>query len=331
MRFFTALLSLSTLTATTAWTTASSNKDIRSRSVVLGMGSRGAQKAAKRQAWAEKRGFVDVDDSSSAAAAADPSGLCTIIGGGRIGSLLEKGGESLLLKRGDSISAENEGTPILIATRNDSLEKIIEECPENRLKDLVFMQNGYLDGFLAEKGLADNTQALLYLSVPAMGVDAVDGITSVNPEGLTAATGVHAQALADRLAALGLKCNVVTPADYRPAMFEKLIWISTYMLVGTAKECKSVGEAGSDHTELVETVVNELVAAVSAKEGIVFPEGTMPRLAAYTDVVANFPCAVKEFEWRNEYFYKLGDDSCPTHNGLLRECKEKGFLGFELN
>eukprot|EP00552_Chaetoceros_brevis_P003009 CAMPEP_0197741444 /NCGR_PEP_ID=MMETSP1435-20131217/27672_1 /TAXON_ID=426625 /ORGANISM="Chaetoceros brevis, Strain CCMP164" /LENGTH=103 /DNA_ID=CAMNT_0043331555 /DNA_START=1 /DNA_END=312 /DNA_ORIENTATION=- len=101
------------------------------------------------------------------------------------------------------------------------------------------------------------------------------------------------------------------------------------MLVGTAKECKSVGQAGADHTELVETVVNELVAAVSEKEGIKFSEGSMARLAAYTDVVADFPCAVKEFEWRNEYFYKLGDEACPTHNGLLRECKEKGLLGFE--
>jgi hypothetical protein len=46
--------------------------------------------------------------------------------------------------------------------------------------------------------------------------------------------------------------------------------------------------------------------------------------------VTSFPCAVKEFEWRNSYFFKLGDDACPAHNELLRECKEKGLLGFEL-
>ena len=108
-------------------------------------------------------------------------------------------------------------------------------------------------------------------------------------------------------------------------------WISTYMLVGTAKECTSVGQAGADHADLVQSVVSELCVAVSAKEDITFAEGSMERLAAYTDVVADFPCAVKEFEWRNEYFYKLGDDACPIHNGLLRECKEKGFLGFELS
>merc|ERR1712032_1330397 len=160
------------------------------------------------------------------------------------------------------------------------------------------------------------------MGVTKKGVDAVDGITSVNPEGLTTATGLHAQTFADRLNSLELKCNVVTPEEYRPAMFEKLIWISTYMLVGTARECKSVGEAASEHKELVEAVIRELVAAVSAAEGITFQEGTIPRLAAYTDVVADFPCGVKEFEWRNQYFYNLGDDACPTHNGLLRECAE---------
>ena len=77
----------------------------------------------------------------------------------------------------------------------------------------------------------------------------------------------------------------------------------------------SVGQAGADHKQLVEDIISELVAAVSAKEGIAFQSGTIERLAAYTDVVTDFPCGVKEFEWRNQYFYDLGDDACPLHNG----------------
>ena len=144
-----------------------------------------------------------------------------MIGKGRIGSLFE-GDDATFVGRDGSINPDASG-PILVATRNDALEGIVERCPENRRKDLVFLQNGYLDNFLESKGLLDNTQVLLYLSVPAKGVEPVDGITSVNPEGLTAATGVHAQAFADRLAALNLKCKVVTPEEYRPAMFEKLM------------------------------------------------------------------------------------------------------------
>lgn len=102
------------------------------------------------------------------------------------------------------------------------------------------------------------------------------------------------------------------------------------MLVGTAKGCSSVGEAGTTFKDLVESVIIELVDAVSKTEGVAFEDGTVERLAAYTDVVTDFPCAVKEFEWRNQYFYNLGDSIVPIHNGLLRECAEKGALGFEL-
>lgn len=300
------------------------------------MGSKGASKWGKKKSWLESRG-IDLETGVSTATAVKESsdsdgGFCTVVGGGRIGSMLTSAAaSSLLLKRGDVIPEDSgEGSPILLATRNDALDGIVEACPEHRRKDLVFLQNGYLDDFLSEKGLSDNTQVLLFVSVTALGAEPIDGITTVNPEGLTTATGVHAEAFANRLASLELKCNVVSAEEYRPAMFEKLIWISTYMLVGAAKECASVGQAGSEHKELVEAVINELAAAVSAKEGISFQTGIIERLAAYTDVVADFPAAVKEFQWRNQYFYNLGDETCPIHNGLLRDCKEKGVLSFEL-
>lgn len=107
-----------------------------------------------------------------------------VIGGGRIGSLISN--DAKLIKREDSIAESidpNGEGPIFIATRNDVLGSIVDECPPSRRKDLVFLQNGYLDNFLESKGLLSNTQALLYLSVPAKGVDPVDGITSKNPEG----------------------------------------------------------------------------------------------------------------------------------------------------
>mmetsp|Transcript_35980 Transcript_35980/g.102451 ORF Transcript_35980/g.102451 Transcript_35980/m.102451 type:complete len:327 (+) Transcript_35980:87-1067(+) len=323
---FAATLVLSLCAATQAWL-AQSSLPVSRNSVIL-MGSRSASKWEKKQDLLDKRGLA-----GSAAATSDDGGssapFAAIVGSGRIGGTLAKAGNCVVLGRVDTIDPDGEG-PILIATRNDALDGIVEKCPENRRKDLVFMQNGYLDEFLESKGLLDNTQVLLYLSVTALGAEPVDGVTSVNPEGLTAATGVHAQAFADRVAALNLKCNVVSPQDYRPAMFEKLMWISTYMLVGAAKGCKSVGEAGSEHGDLVEKIVNELIAAVSEKEGISFPAGTMARLAAYTDVVADFPCGVKEFEWRNKYFYDLGDEKVPTHNALLKECAAGGLLSFEL-
>jgi hypothetical protein len=290
------------------------------------MGSRGATKWERKKEWLEKRGH---GGSVTEYGETPVVPFAAIVGGGRIGGTLAKAGNCIVLGRDDKIDVDGEG-PILIATRNDALDGIVDKCPENRRKDLVFMQNGYLDDFLASKGLLDNTQVLLYLSVASKDSEPVDGVTSVMPQGMTAAMGEWAQAFADRLDCLDLKCNVVDKAEYRAAMFEKLMWISTYMLVGAAKGCSTVGEAGSEHGDVVEQVINELVAAVSAKEGISFPDGTLDRLKAYTDVVADFPCAVKEFEWRNKYFWDLGDEAVPTHNALLKECAGNGVLGFDL-
>jgi hypothetical protein len=187
------------------------------------MASKGATKWARKKEWLEKRGFSAEVSSVQESDIASQSGPCVeIIGSGRIGGLLSEGGPSRVIGRRDSIDADGSG-PILVTTRNDALDGIVEKCPENRRKDLVFMQNGYLDDFLQSKALLDNTQVLLFLSVTAKGVDPIDGVTSKNPEGLTAATGEHAQAFADRLKALGLKCNVISPEQYRPAMFEKLM------------------------------------------------------------------------------------------------------------
>ena len=210
------LLLVACTVATDAWAPAAPGRSI---STVL-MASKGAKKWDRKKAWLAKRGFSDEPTPDGVAVATKIP--MTIVGSGRIGGLLAEGGKSIVVGREDSIDAEGSG-PILVTTRNDALESIVEKCPENRRKDLVFMQNGYLDDFLQAKGLMDNTQVLLFLSVTAKGADPIDGVTKANPEGLTAATGEHAQAFADRLAALDLKCNVITPEEYRPAMFEKLM------------------------------------------------------------------------------------------------------------
>ena len=49
----------------------------------------------------------------------------------------------------------------------------------------------------------------MYFAVAKKGDPPTDGKTDVNPEGLTAAFGKHAQAVADRLAIGGLSCKVL--------------------------------------------------------------------------------------------------------------------------
>ena len=49
---------------------------------------------------------------------------------------------------------------------------------------------------------------LVYFAVAKMGDTPLDGKTELNPEGLTAATGKHAKALADLFAKGDLSCKV---------------------------------------------------------------------------------------------------------------------------
>lgn len=78
----------------------------------------------------------------------------------------------------------------------------------NDVADLVFFQNGMLEPWFQSKGLGVADQVLAYFAVAKLGEPPTDGKTDTNPEGLTAAYGKWASAVASRLHAGGLSCKV---------------------------------------------------------------------------------------------------------------------------
>lgn len=151
-----------------------------------------------------------------------------IVGGGRIGNFLyESNGKKdvLLSSREDSIPSESSG-PIYVCTRNNDLDQIIDKTPVNRRKDLVFLQNGILTDYLQGKGLENNTQALIYFAISKKGEKPIDGITDLNPEGLTAVTGEWAEDFAQRMKQANLTCNVYDYKTWEAAMVCFLLLIS---------------------------------------------------------------------------------------------------------
>ena len=261
-----------------------------------------------------------------AAAAATGLAPATIIGAnGRIGDLLASlgGGRDKLIGREDPIPADGEG-PIFVCTRNDVLADIVEKTPESRREDLVFMQNGFLDDFLEEQGLLSNTQALIYFAVSKKGEAPIDGKTDLNPDGLTSVTGKWAAAFTERVEAAGLACFDVDAEAYRVAMFEKLIWIDAFMLVGALNGGITVGEVETKHRQEVTELIGELCSAVTLTTGAKFGPGCSERLCAYARSVAHFPTAIKECEWRNGFFWNISEnaeddgkpDPCPMHTAM---------------
>lgn len=202
---------------------------------------------------------------------------------------------------------------------------------------MVFIQNGMLQPWLAKRGIDTGdeaaTQVLVFFAVAAKGEPPVDGVTDTDPEGLTAAHGRHAEAFARRLRASGgLSCRVLASrAEFDAAALEKLVWISAFMLVGAKHGAGvSVGEVESKHAAEVSALILELSAG--GAEALALPAGAVPanvveKLRAYAVSVAHFPTAVKEFEWRNGWFWSLSEekkgrgeeDPFPTHSRLLKE------------
>ncbi|XP_015570884.2 uncharacterized protein LOC8280278 [Ricinus communis] len=253
-----------------------------------------------------------------------------IVGGGRVGRALQEmgNGQDLLVKRGEPVPLDFEG-PILVCTRNDDLEAVLEATPKSRWNDLVFFQNGMLEPWLESKGLEDADQVLAYFAVAKLGEPPIDGKTDTNPEGLTAAYGKWAAAVASRLHAGGLSCKILDKDAFQKQMLEKLIWIAAFMLVGARHPGATVGAVEKEYRSEVSSLIAELASAASAEKGIVFENGVEERLCAYSRAVAHFPTAVKEFKWRNGWFYSLSEkaiaegkpDPCPLHTAWLKELK----------
>jgi len=154
----------------------------------------------------------------------------------------------------------------------------------------------------------------------------MDGVTELDPDGLTTVYGVHAEPLSKIIQAGGLTCKVAEKKPFLTAMLEKLIWISAVMLVGV-EHGANVGEVESEHAKEVSDLMLELGRAGSQSLGVPVSENMVERLAAYSRAVASYPCAIKEFRWRNGWFHGLSQkavseglqDPCPMHTDLLKK------------
>ncbi|CAN6706767.1 unnamed protein product [Malus baccata var. baccata] len=199
---------------------------------------------------------------------------------------------------------------MLVCTVTD-VSKFIHTRSTSVLLHLVFFQNGKLEPWFGSKGLGDADQVLAYFAVSKLG----------EPP--------WASTVADRLHAGGLTCKVLNKEKFQKQMLENLIWISAFMLVGARHPGTTVGGVEKEYRSEVSSLIAELASAAAAEKGLVFEEAMEHRLCAYSCTVAHFPTAVKEFKWRNGWFYSLSEkaiaegkpDPCPLHTTWLKDLK----------
>lgn len=242
----------------------------------------------------------------------------TIVGAGRVGGALAARSPTpvdlVTRHAGDDALQGPAGRPIVVATGADDLEAVLARIPARRRPDLVFVQNGMLDPWLAERGLAGNGRALLYIAVPRRGA-------AIEPGGTSVFTGPHADALAAWFAAMALPAVVVSRADFSAAMLEKLIWNAAFGLLCERFACP-VGQVLDDHPDVFTALVRELAAVGRAALAVdLEPAPLGARLAAYSRAIPTYRGAVKDWPWRNGWFVVAAAARgvpTPTHDALLR-------------
>lgn len=229
----------------------------------------------------------------------------TIVGSGRLGKFLREQGDGtdLVLVRGQRIPEDAPG-PVYLCTRNKDLEQIVLDCPDSKRDDLVFIQNGMLEPFLRKFGLSNNTKANIYFAVSRIGADPVDGKTELNPEGLTSVCGKWEGAFQQRLHKVGLSCKILKERDFRRGQLEKLIWICAFNLIGAVHGGITMGEVAQKHENEVGDMIRELATMIRFSLTVGMMADIEERLLAYARSVKDFPTALKEFEWRNGFFYE---------------------------
>jgi hypothetical protein len=292
----------------------------------------------RMQTWSDPAVTREYMDFLSGKAGRAPTkdGPCVIIGAsGRIGGMLSEAGnaEDVIVARGEKIPPDAPG-PVYVCTRADALEDIIVNCPDEKREDLVFMQNGMLEPLLRRHNVHENTRVNLYLAVSSVGAKPIDGVTASNPEGLTSVTGKWADAFAERLGKLDLSCKILFERDFRRGQLEKLIWISAFNLVGAVHGGVSMGQVAEKHRGEIDELVAELGTMIRFTLAVGMMSDVEKRLCDYARTVASFPTALKEFQWRNGWFYNYSclakkngiRDYTPMHTGYLEDGKKMGVI-----
>ena len=228
---------------------------------------------------------------------------CTIVGKGRIGLMLhDLIPNSLLVGRDEVIPADN---PIIVATRCDDLDDVLQRVPQNARKNLVFVQNGMLYSWLARNHLQDATQVLLYVAVSHKGAEPVDG-------GRTVVTGPLSEYFESIFLKGGLRCTIIDKQSYQKEVVEKYVWNCGFGLLCSYFSC-SVGDVVTKHREDADALLWELAQDTAQILQSDIDKAVCERLCAYSLSIYDYKGAVKEWPWRNGWLWSQKHGTMHTH------------------
>lgn len=241
-----------------------------------------------------------------------------LVGPGRVGTaLLRAFPEARVVGRDgpdEALRAPHPGEPIVVATRADALREVVARVHPDHRADLVFLQNGMILPLLAELGVADATQGLVYFA-------ATDRSGRIDAGRPSVFWGRHAAALVERLRRAGIPAEACADAgQYRAEAATKLAWNLIFGLLGDTF-AESVGESARDRRAEIRLLVEELTPVLSLGFGIPLDTELVEReIVAYALAIPTFRAAVRERPWRNGWLSAAaaaGGLPTPFHDRLL--------------
>ncbi len=246
-----------------------------------------------------------------------------IIGAGRVGGALRdravaRGQSVSLVSRSEGWAALDgpQGDPVLVLVRNDDLDDVIARVPLHRRDDLVFVQNGALRSFFAERGLAGATRGLLYFAVATRGGEIVEGLPSPF-------TGPHGLAVARWLTGLGIEAVDMPWARFGYYELEKLLWLVCHGILCEAHGGITVGELVTSHRDELHELVAELIPVGRATFHVEAPaDYVTERLVQYSLTIPTWGSSVKEWAYRNGWFVEAARAHripTPRHDALIEQ------------
>ena len=218
------------------------------------------------------------------------------------------------------VSEPHPGRPILVCTRNDDLDGLIEDVHPANQPDLVFVQNGMLRPWLAEHGLLGNTQGLLYVAVPKVGA-------RPQPGGESVFWGPWATELAELFASNGVAARALSDAAaFQREIAVKFIWTAVLGLLGEATG-RAVGPICVEQRAEVEALCAELAPVLARALGVSLPVRPLTAtILEYSATIPDYRASLKEWRWRNGW---LVDEAAaqgavlPRHAAWLVRARSK--------
>lgn len=245
-----------------------------------------------------------------------------IVGAGRVGTALVerargRGASAVLVDREHGWGELGQGdAAIIVAVRNDDLDDVVSRVPPGRRDALVFVQNGMLRDWLRARDLAGATRGLLFFAVPRLGAP-------IEPGGNSPFCGARAPEVTAWLGSLELPAGTVDPHAFAALELEKLLWNCVFGLLCEAHDAP-VGEIVEHYRGEIETLTHELIAVGQPAFGLQLDDAQrrelVERLCRYSASIPAYQGAVKEWPWRNGWFWGASQEparAMPLHVELL--------------